>query len=151
MPDNGLESNAVRRGFESRAAKVSWLLALMFVLSTAGCVSVPAWVRAPVQGRLVDQDSGAPVLGGTIATPDGELLGVSESSGTFRIPAKRGKATIFLLGANDIFERTSLIFTAPGYEPLQHTLPLGRVSRGDHEPRARDAGELKMKKASETR
>ncbi len=123
----------------------------MFVLATAGCISVPAWVRAPVQGRLVDQDSGAPIHGATIASPGGELLGASEDSGAFRIPAKHGKATIFLLGANDIFERTSLIFTAPGYEPLQHTLPLGRVSRGDQEPRARDAGDLNMKKAPETR
>ena len=131
--------------------KAARLLIFLVLLSVPGCVSVPAWVRAPVQGRLVDQDSGAPVLGATIASPDGELLGVSEGSGAFRIPAKRGEATIFLLGANDIFECTSLIFTAPGYEPLHHTLPLGRVSRGDQEPRARDAGDLKMKKAPETR
>jgi hypothetical protein len=123
------------------------LAAIALILALSACVSVSAWVRSPAKGRVVDAESGLPITSAKLKTEDGESLGVTGPDGTFSVPAKRGKTTVFLLAANDIVERTVLVISADGYETLRHALPLGHVVSDDAEPASRPVGDIKLMKA----
>jgi hypothetical protein len=119
---------------------------LAVCLALSGCVSMSAWVRHPETGRVVDAENGQPIANARVSTQEGEFLAMTGPDGVFKVPAKKGKVTVFLLAANDIVERTVLVVSADNYEVLTYALPFGFVVRGDAEPVAGQVGDIKIKR-----